>query len=414
MYKKRRLAVMIGMLAGSTSVFAQTDMSSIEARLAAMEQRLQDAETRAQVAEKRAAAAEQKTQQLVAAQQQAQTTTQEVAQRTTALEKKADQTGGFEFHGYARSGLLMNDAASSSKSGPYLTPAGETGGAVGRLGNEADTYVELNLEHKQTLDNGATTRFKAMLADGQRTYNDWSADTSDLNIRQAFAELGNLPDFTGALKGSTFWAGKRFDRDNFDIHWLDSDVVFLAGTGGGVYDVKWNDSLRSNFSIYGRNFGSVEQTDNNVQNYILSMNHFAGPFQLMVSGLRAKDNDDRKDTNGDLIKTDAANHGVHALVGLHNESFYGLREGTAKTALLYGHGLGAEVKSIGSDGALLSEADTWRFASYGVTPIGGGLGVGPPGFGQRQKNSQVKGERHGGGKPQQPSLINPRRPPRPV
>lgn len=57
------------------------------------------------------------------------------------------------------------------------------------------------MEHKQTLESGATTRFKAMLADGQKTYNDWSADTSDLNIRQAFAELGNLPDFTGALKG---------------------------------------------------------------------------------------------------------------------------------------------------------------------------------------------------------------------
>ena len=65
MYKKRRLAVMIGMLAGSTSVFAQTDMTRIEARLAALEQRLQEAETRAQVAEKRATAAEQKTQQLV-------------------------------------------------------------------------------------------------------------------------------------------------------------------------------------------------------------------------------------------------------------------------------------------------------------------------------------------------------------
>lgn len=50
-----------------------------------------------------------------------------------------------------------------------------------------------------------------------------------------------------------------------------------------------------------------------------------------------------KDANGDLIQTDAANTGVHALVGLHNDTFYGLREGTAKTALLYGHGLGAEV-----------------------------------------------------------------------
>ncbi len=188
MYKKRRLAVMIGMLAGSTSVFAQTDMTSIEVRLAAMEQRLQAAETRAQVAEKRATAAEQKT---AAGGGTAAGANHHSGGGATyhGAGEKADQSSGFEFHGYARSGLLMNDAASSSKSGPYLTPAGETGGAVGRLGNEADTYVELNVEHKQTLDSGATTRFKAMLADGQKTYNDWSADTSDLNIRQAFAEL---------------------------------------------------------------------------------------------------------------------------------------------------------------------------------------------------------------------------------
>ncbi|VEB06143.1 sucrose porin [Klebsiella pneumoniae] len=126
----------------------------------------------------------------------------------------------------------MNDSAASTKSGAYMTPAGETGGAIGRLGNQADTYVEMNLEHKQTLDNGATTRFKVMVADGQTTYNDWTASSSDLNVRQAFVELGNLPTFEGPFKGSTLWAGKRFDRDNFDIHWIDSDVVFLAGTGG--------------------------------------------------------------------------------------------------------------------------------------------------------------------------------------
>ncbi|SQI87266.1 sucrose porin [Klebsiella oxytoca] len=61
---------------------------------------------------------------------------------------------------------------------------------------------------------------------------------------------------------------------------------------------------------------------------------------MMVSGLRAKDNDERKDTNGNLVKGDAANTGVHALLGLHNDSFYGLRDGSSKTALLYGHGLG--------------------------------------------------------------------------
>ncbi|STR41058.1 maltoporin [Klebsiella michiganensis] len=63
----------------------------------------------------------------------------------------------------------------------------------------------MNLEHKQTLDNGATTRFKVMVADGQTTYNDWTASSSDLNVRQAFVELGNLPTFTGAFKGSTLW-----------------------------------------------------------------------------------------------------------------------------------------------------------------------------------------------------------------
>jgi sucrose porin len=106
-----------------------------------------------------------------------------------------------------------------------------------------------------------------------------------------------------------------------------------------------------------------------VQNYIVSMNNFIGPVQVMVSGMRAKDNDERQDTNGNPVKGDAANTGVHALLGLHNDSFYGLREGTSKTALLYGHGLGAEVKGIGSDGALRSGANTWRFASYGTTPL---------------------------------------------
>ncbi len=75
-----------------------------------------------------------------------------MAGRTTQLEEKAERPGGFEFHGYARSGVIMNDSAASTKSGAYMTPAGETGGAIGRpRATEADTYVEMNLEHKQTL-----------------------------------------------------------------------------------------------------------------------------------------------------------------------------------------------------------------------------------------------------------------------
>lgn len=390
--KKSTIAITLSMLLGSGSAWANSDLNSIEARLAAMEQRLQAAEQRANAAESRATAAEKQAQQLAQVQQQSQAAATQVEQRTAKLEQKSTAESGFEFHGYARSGLLMNNSATKTQGGPTVTPAGETGGHVGRLGNEPDTYVEMNLEHKQTLSNGATTRFKVMLADGQRTYNDWTAASSDLNLRQAFTELGQLPTFTGAFKDSTVWAGKRFDRDNFDIHWIDSDVVFLAGTGAGIYDMKWGDDTRSNISLYGRTFGDIENNENTAQNYILSLNNYAGPVQLMVSGMRAKDNDDRRDLDGNKVKSDAAETGVHALVGLHNDSFYGLREGSAKTALLYGHGLGAEVKSIGSDGALLSEADTWRLATYGITPLGGGWHIAPAVMAQSSKDRYVKGD----------------------
>ncbi|MBS0847365.1 carbohydrate porin [Citrobacter sp. JGM124] len=395
MHHHKKRTVITAIFIGSVSLYAQADPMSVEARLTALEQRLHWAERRASMAEQRADAAERKTQQLVTQQGVNSAVTAPVAESTATPVNQSGSTRHFEFHGYARSGLLMNHSGSSTKGGPYMTPAGDTGGAVGRLGNEPDTYVELTLEHKQTLDNGVTAGFKAMFADGQKTYNDWTADSSDVNIRQVYAELGNLSTFDGALKDSTWWAGKRFDRDNVDIHWIDSDIVFLAGTGGGVYDVKWNDVFRSNFSLYGRDFGPMnEQNNNTIQNHILTANNFIGPLQLMISGLRAKDNDNRKTGHGEATPEGAskAHSGSHILLGWHNDSFYGLGEGSARTALLYGHGLGAEVKGIGSDGALLSEANTWRLATYGITPLGRGWYIAPSVMAQSSKDRYMKGD----------------------
>lgn len=82
-----------------------------------------------------------------------------------------------------------------------------------------------------------------MIADQQKSYNDWTAESSTLNVSQAFAEIASLPSFTGALKDSTLWAGKRVDRDNYEIPWLDPKIVALNGTGGGIYDVRWATAL---------------------------------------------------------------------------------------------------------------------------------------------------------------------------
>ena len=164
-----------------------------------------------------------------------------MARRTTQLEEKAERPGGFEFHGYARSGVIMNDSAASTKSGAYMTPAGETGGAIGRLGNQADTYVEMNLEHKQTLDNGATTRFKVMVADGQTTYNDRTASSSDLNVRQAFVELGNLRPSKARSKARPCGPGNALTATTSTSTGLTRMWCSSPGRGG-IYDVKWNDS----------------------------------------------------------------------------------------------------------------------------------------------------------------------------
>lgn len=401
------LAVASALLVSQESV-ADTNLKEIESRLSSLEARLQQAEARAKDAERRADLAEKRVALLAQQSDKANNRTASIqpvasaplndtnssAQTTSAAPpaqvSEKPLLDGFEFHGYARSGVIMNDSASSTKSGPYLTPAGETGGAVGRLGNENNTYVELNLEHKTRLANGATTRFKVMLADGQQSYNDWTAESSELNIRQAFVELGNLPTFSGPFNNATLWAGKRFDRDNFDIHWLDSDVVFLAGTGGGIYDVQWTDGLKSNFSLYGRNFGDIETINNEIQNYIVTANTFAGPWQLMLSGLRAKDNDDR--INNAERNIHAGDHGFHSMVAFHGDSFYGLGAGSSKSALIYGHGLGAEAKGIGSDGNLTSQADTLRFASYGVTSLSKNWHLAPAILAQQSTDRYVQGD----------------------
>lgn len=385
---KKHLALLV-LISASNPAFATTNITTIEARLAALEQRLQAAEQRANHAEARAVAAETR---LNVTEPPLPLKQADLADENSRSQTLKQDQKGFEFHGYARSGLLLNDSGRAIDRGPGLTPAGETGGNVGRLGNEPDTYVEMSLEHRQQLANGASTRFKVMMADGQRSYNDWTADSSNLNVRQAFTELSHLPAFSGPFRGATFWAGKRFDRDNFDIHWLDTDIVFLAGTGAGIYDIAWQDKAYSNFTFYGRTFGDNDNRKNNAQNTIASINNYYGPFQLMISGMRASNNDDRRDAEGNLIKGDVANSGVHALFALHHDSFYSLRNGQSKTALLYGHGLGAEVKAVGADGALRADAETWRLASYGITPITSQWSIAPAVLAQSSKNRYVSGD----------------------
>ncbi|KGU83376.1 porin [Pseudomonas mediterranea] len=394
--------------------------SAITAQAATLEERMAAFEARTSAAEKRAAAAEQQAQALARELQQLKLSNPTLQPSTAvatapvastldarlakleasqqSLEKAgsgAHLTDGFSFKGYARSGLLINDGLGGGRGGPYTTPAGSVGGAVGRLGNEDDTYMRIDLSKELYAQNGTRSKFTVSIADGVESSNDWTAEESNLNVRQVFTELDHLAAFKGnpMFENATLWAGKRFDRDNFDIHWLDSDVVYLAGTGGGIYDVQMSKDWRSNYSLIGRNYGDFSEGGVNadVESYVLTSNQFFanGQWQWMFNGIGSKKNDFSTRTNQAGLAP--ADSGLHSMIANHQRSFFG-REGFFKTALLYGQGLGAEVKNIGADGELIDEARALRLALYGETPIAPGWRIGPSLLAEQSKDRYVKGD----------------------
>ncbi|MEE3118399.1 MAG: carbohydrate porin, partial [Pseudomonadota bacterium] len=108
------------------------------------------------------------------------------------VEPKATGEEGFSFNTYARSGLLLNEDLKSAPGGPYLTPAGSVGGAVGRLGNEPDTYLEAILNYRQKADNGTKSLYRLIIADSTTSSNDWTANDGAVNVRQAYVEFSEL------------------------------------------------------------------------------------------------------------------------------------------------------------------------------------------------------------------------------
>ena len=308
--------------------------------------------------------------------------TQNKAEATSA---SAKLTSGFEFHGYARSGVVFNDDFNGAKgTGAYMTPAGRYGASVGRLGLEDDSYVEVKLIKKNTHDDGSWSRYKVMFADGVETKNTWTADESNLNMREIYAELGNLKSFKGAFKNASIWAGKRFDKNNFDVHFVDSDIVFVNGTGAGINDVQVSENWKASLAFYGRDFGSADAGNTDIENYIVhSNNYFGDNWQFMLNGMKA--NDHKKEEGG----SDLAESGIHTLLAYHT-SFEG---GFAKFGALYGQGLGAEVKNVGSEGQLTKDAKAFRVFAYSVHQINNNWRIAPSLLAETSKDRFVIGDK---------------------
>lgn len=271
-----------------------------------------------------------------------------------SVEKKQSYQD-FEFHGYARSGLLMNSdgrggkAFSTGRSPKY------------RLGNEDETYMELELVKNFYLEDGSWAKYHVMLADSVESTNDWTGGgDGDLNLRQAFVEMGNLSTFTGAFEESVIWAGKRFyGRD--DVHINDFYFRDYSGTGAGIQNIKLGSGY-GDLALIGRNFEDIDSTD--LESYTLDARYRVGNWEFELAGHMAKDNDSTRTSGGDWGWQDTDNDpstdpvwgkspvttsgegradtGYQGYINYNLPGYYGFTDaGFSRIYVQGGHGLGA-------------------------------------------------------------------------
>jgi len=145
-----------------------------------------------------------------------------------------------DFHGYFRSGVGV------SQDGDMQTYAKNK---VGRLGNEADTYSEIQLGQEVYNKGGKTFYVDSMFAMSSNGSNDWES-TSANQVCDSTATAANgvcaknedaefaLRQFNAQAKGlfggnEVTWAGKRFYQRH-DVHISDFYYWNISGAGAGV------------------------------------------------------------------------------------------------------------------------------------------------------------------------------------
>jgi maltoporin len=170
--------------------------------------------------------------------------------RTESLDNRT--TRDFEFHGYFRAGLGINDEGDPMEA--FQAPNADT---KYRLGNEAEAYLEAtykqNFRTEALMENEVDFFTVLTLAYFTPTVDNNAFDTTT-SLREAYAGARGVWD---ARKEALFWAGNRF-YEHLDIHITDYFYRDMAGFGGGIEDVLIGDEVKWALAWLG---GSIDDLD---------------------------------------------------------------------------------------------------------------------------------------------------------
>jgi maltoporin len=174
-----------------------------------------------------------------------------------------------DFHGYMRAGVGV-----SADGGQQVTYEKNK---IGRLGNEGDTYGEVQLGKEVYNNNGKTFYVDSMFAMSSNGSNDWEGtgtncglsgsdlkctDDVEFALRQFNVRAQGVLDFAPE---ATLWAGKRFYQRH-DIHISDFYYWNISGSGAGIEGIEagpgrlslaWVRNDRGDLADTGNNGGAV-------------------------------------------------------------------------------------------------------------------------------------------------------------
>ena len=236
----------------------------------------------------------------------------------------ASLTDGFEFHGYGRAGLLIDQ---QGEKGSAFKVQDEGFAKKYRLGNEDDTYAEMELVKKFDV-NGAQGSVHFMFstkAGSGNDYKTWSSanpndpgsENDSFKTRQFYVDI--TPN-----GGATYWAGKRYYARE-DIHINDYYIKDFSGTGAGVQNIKLG-SGTADVAVIATDPGKHPE-------YTLHTKYSVGSWAFELAGHTMR---------SDSTDRDIAEWGTQAAITYSLPGFYGFKDnGFSKIVLQGGVGLGS-------------------------------------------------------------------------
>ncbi len=308
---------------------------------------------------------------------------------------------GFEFHGYARAGAMLNGKNALAGKGATDQGTFDLNGPaipflhnVGRLGNENNNYLEAELTN--TFKAGSTNAaIKMRLASKDYEYGSYpvGGDTeNNLFIRELYTEMNG----TSFAPKSTLWAGKRFyGRD--DIHINDYYWRIMDGTGAGIMnlpagmgllDIAWISHTTKNGGDYPVIAGKGQDVQQNLDIRYKGIKTAGGELELEITPSMS---------TGKVSDAKNADSGIQGAVVYSRADFLGLAGGSSKIGLQAGKGLGANLG--GANGTYMNkDAVSAQLIAWGVANVTDNLSVSPS-FAYRMI-SKREGENHGNGEDQ--------------